>query len=287
MEEKWKNISKKEMLNYFEDGLWYEEIGKIYNKASRTVRNKCSKLGIELERKNKAKKVNYKICIICGKKYIQSKNEGFCSSNCKERSNKTKNQIPIPENATEKGISIIKLRNKGLAYSEIAIELQVAKSTVAYWCNDTTKQKTLEKSKEAKKENPGKYKLQKGIDSFNRREQGSDKPEFCKDWNKKIRTAVSRFARTGEVRHYYQDVIEHLGGLDTKCYLTGDSINIEKDDFNLDHIIPKAKGGTNDLENLGITTPEANASKAYLTIEEYLELCKKVLRNFGYKIEKI
>ena len=37
---------------------------------------------------------------------------------------------------------------------------------------------------------------------------------------------------------------------------------------------------------MGITTPEANASKTDLTVEEYLELCKTVLQNFGYTVTK-
>lgn len=62
------------------------------------------------------------------------------------------------------------------------------------------------------------------------------------------------------------------------------SINM---DYCLDHIVPVSKGGTNELENMGITTPEANASKTDLKIDEYLELCKKVLINFGYSVEKL
>ena len=35
-----------------------------------------------------------------------------------------------------------------------------------------------------------------------------------------------------------------------------------------------------------MTCPEANASKSDLTLEEYLNLCKEVLENFGYTITK-
>lgn len=48
-----------------------------------------------------------------------------------------------------------------------------------------------------------------------------------------------------------------------------------------------SKGGTNDLSNLGITIPIANYSKSDLTVEEYLELCKKVLEHYGYTVNKI
>lgn len=84
----------------------------------------------------------------------------------------------------------------------------------------------------------------------------------------------------------YKDVLAYLGGINTKCYLTGRSIDITKDNYCLDHKIPVSKGGTNALTNMGITCPEANASKCDLTLDEYLNLCVEVLTNFGYKIEK-
>ena len=85
----------------------------------------------------------------------------------------------------------------------------------------------------------------------------------------------------------YKDALEYLGGTLTKCYLTGRDINIFKDDYHFDHIIPACKGGTNDLNNLGITIPIANISKATMTLEEYLDLCKEVLEYHGYKVEKL
>ena len=60
----------------------------------------------------------------------------------------------------------------------------------------------------------------------------------------------------------------------------------EKDDYCFDHIIPVSKGGSNDLSNLGITTPAANYSKSDLTVEEYLNLCKLVLEHHGYTVNK-
>lgn len=92
--------------------------------------------------------------------------------------------------------------------------------------------------------------------------------------NKEVNTAYT-----------YKDALKYLGGTKVKCYLTGRPIDIEKDDYCLDHKIPVAKGGTNDLKNMGITCPEANASKSDLTLSDYLNLCKEVLLNFGYKVE--
>lgn len=66
----------------------------------------------------------------------------------------------------------------------------------------------------------------------------------------------------------YHDALKHLGGTSLKCYLTGTPINILTDDYQLDHILPVSKGGTNELSNMAIATIEANQMKGGLTNEE-------------------
>jgi 5-methylcytosine-specific restriction endonuclease McrA len=62
------------------------------------------------------------------------------------------------------------------------------------------------------------------------------------------------------------------------CYLTGKSINLDHPEtYNLDHIIPASRGGTNDLENLGICLKEANQAKGDLLLEELYDLCDSIL----------
>lgn len=85
----------------------------------------------------------------------------------------------------------------------------------------------------------------------------------------------------------YKEVLKHFEGTKVKCYLTGKEIDITKDSYQLDHITPVSKGGTGEINNMGICIPEANQSKSDMLIEEYLDLCKSVLENFGYKVEKI
>lgn len=80
--------------------------------------------------------------------------------------------------------------------------------------------------------------------------------------------------------------MKFIGGTSIKCYLTGQTINLEKDDYAIDHIIPISKGGTNDLANLGITFYTINQMKSDMTVDELLEKCKQILEYHGYTISK-
>ena len=83
-----------------------------------------------------------------------------------------------------------------------------------------------------------------------------------------------------------KDALKHIGGKDNAyCYLTGEKLNLDRsDEYHFDHILPPRKDGTNDLFNLGVATRNANMSKNDMTVEEYLELCAKVLEHHGYSV---
>lgn len=111
--------------------------------------------------------------------------------------------------------------------------------------------------------------------------------KLCGD--RKMLQSVVRFRkRRGAMRENYShhEAIEHIGGEITTCYLTGEVIDIRKDDFHLDHIYPVSRGGDNSLENLGITVPYANRIKYDMTVEEMLEVCTKILTHNGYEVTK-
>ena len=183
---------------------------------------------------------------------------------------------------------ILELRNKGLTYNQIKKELNCSKSTISYHCNINSKNNMLNRNKQNKLDNKEKYKILTKLSNFN-----SGKVRFFINNNikykrkNKIMDKLYKFNIKNNKFGYvtYEDIIEKFG-LETKCYLTGKNINLEKDNFNFDHIIPSCRGGYNTIDNLGITTPEANISKSYMILDEYLNLCKEVLENFGYKVIK-
>ena len=160
------------------------------------------------------------------------------------------------------GEQIKKLREEGKTYNQIKEILQCAKSTISYHLGDGQKEKSLNRLRKQRKLNPW---LQKG-------------EHFVTDTHPSLESPPKRFSR--------RDLKKHLEGVD-KCYLTGRKIDImDPKSYHFDHITPKSKGGKSIFENLGVTTPEANQAKSDMTVEEFIELCKDVLTNFGYKVEK-
>ncbi len=68
-----------------------------------------------------------------------------------------------------------------------------------------------------------------------------------------------------------------------QCGITGRIL--DRKYAQLDHIIPKSKGGSDRIENLRWTTKEANLMKRDLTDEELLELCSDVMRWIGERVK--
>ena len=69
------------------------------------------------------------------------------------------------------------------------------------------------------------------------------------------------------------------------CYITGEQFDpYDSTQWSLDHITPKSRGGTNELSNAGQTTKLANQMKSDMTVDELIDMCKKVLVNFGHVV---
>lgn len=191
-----------------------------------------------------------------------------------------------PEPKTENQKKMLELRKQGLSFKEIAEELNCTKSTVSYFFREVQRNKTREREKQYE------YWVQrliKNISFFKSRESYYWKKSITKDWKMKLRSATNKFIkRNGYMSKFgYKDALaKYNNNTIINCYLTGDEIDLTKDDYALDHVIPIAQGGSCELDNLGITTPIANASKSSMTEEEYIDLCKKVLIHHGYTVIK-
>jgi 5-methylcytosine-specific restriction endonuclease McrA len=84
----------------------------------------------------------------------------------------------------------------------------------------------------------------------------------------------------------YKDVLEKFG-INPVCYLTGRPIDFNfPESYNLDHVIPRAKGGDNTLSNMNIACRAANMAKNDLLVSEFLELCEEVLLHHGYQVRR-
>lgn len=86
----------------------------------------------------------------------------------------------------------------------------------------------------------------------------------------------------------YKDALIYFNLLNKKtikCYLTGQLIDITKDNYSLDHIKCASKNGNNSLQNMGICSFKANMSKSDMDLTEYLDLCKRVLINYGFEVK--
>lgn len=182
---------------------------------------------------------------------------------------------------------ILELRSQGLSYEEIKNRLGCSKGTIAYHCGNHQKEKNKDRYKQfCKLSHPFKKKIE----------------HYCCDieyniiTNKTIRIIrhkIYRFLRDESMKKTYnkpsfteQDVINKFGEK-PKCYLTGKEIDIyDTKTYQFDHIIPRSRGGDNSLENLGICTRDANQAKRDMLKEEFIELCKSVLENNGYKVNK-
>lgn len=165
---------------------------------------------------------------------------------------------------------ILELRKQGKTYKEICDTLLCSKGLVSYYCGDDQKEKTR---KAQNKRRSGNRLIQR-LEHFRLR---------AKDFQRRTRSGLKSIS---EKNFTTQDVVDKFG-MNTVCYLSGKKINMTTDkDFQFDHIIPASKGGTNDLENLGILDREVNIMKQDMLVEDLLEKCKIILEYNGYKVSK-
>lgn len=182
-------------------------------------------------------------------------------------------------NNTPRKASILKLRSEGKSYREIEKILGCSKSTIAYHCDGGKEKARIKKSLKNRKP------ICRKVSSFRVR---------CSKANhdgvrKKLKTFKRKLSGTryknkshavvNNINKNYtcNDVLKKIGQ-NPICYLTGKKIDLNKPEtYHLDHIVPSSKGGTNDLDNLGICLKEANYAKGELSVKELYKLCEDIL----------
>ena len=64
-----------------------------------------------------------------------------------------------------------------------------------------------------------------------------------------------------------------------KCAITGDELTPDNTAF--DHRVPLADGGSSEKENLQAVLKSVNTSKHEMSMQDYVDMCAKVIKNIG------
>lgn len=180
---------------------------------------------------------------------------------------------------------ILKLREQGKSYNEIHQITGASKGTIAYHCGKDQKKKC----------NYRKSHIHPFVTMRDRFLRETTKPQCVKYTSKSLNTIWSgrimdfhrNKDRSYNTPEFTLEELKNKIGDSPICYLTGEPIDIyQRKTYQFDHIIPRSRGGTNSLDNLGITTKQANQAKNNLTYDEFLELCVQVVQHAGYSITK-
>lgn len=183
--------------------------------------------------------------------------------------------------------TIIELRKKGYSYNKIVMETGCSKGTIAYHCGEGQKEKyRLRNANNREKQHPLKQKIENFI--YRKYKQKSNHNYSKKKVEKIIYQKIVGFSKIKGKDYNYmnftvKDLLNKIGE-EPCCALTGEKINLEDSKtYQLDHIIPCSKGGDNNLDNCQLVCREANQAKGDLTMEEFIELCRKVVDHSSKK----
>jgi len=188
----------------------------------------------------------------------------------------------------------------GQSHKQIRDEVPCSISTVSYHLSAKTRALALKRTRKRRKTLKGT--LDDRVHKFQAAKTGKRKKPAAKAiaettnaqrGNPIERSVASRIikAHTGpprtkaEERAAIREALDLISG-DPRCYLTGDPIDLLNTPWHLDHVVPRSRGGKNGVANMGLTTAVANGAKGDLTVEEFLDLCHRVLKHHGYRVHR-
>lgn len=175
---------------------------------------------------------------------------------------------------------ILELRKQGKSYIEIENILGCSRGTVSYHCGIGQKKKYKDRLKSYRNKNP----IYKRMEGFLKKALAHKVKSCQMEYDN---TKKNKRGRQIETKRNVDDFLEKFGPA-FHCYLTGEKINLnEPKSYQFDHIIPISQGGESSLDNIGLTTKGANVSKNGMMLEEYVELCKRILEHNGFEVKLI
>jgi 5-methylcytosine-specific restriction endonuclease McrA len=185
------------------------------------------------------------------------------------------------------GPKIKALREQGFSYIDIQNTLNCSKGTISYHLGKGQKEKTKKRRANVSHST---YIHVKRINTFQNptvrtQKKLNPKTSFThRQMSKAITAKASKFQKNAAFN--YKDVYAKYGD-HFQCALTGRPLSWNKpQEYEYDHILPIARGGTACMDNLQIVCTDANRAKNDLTEEEFLDLCKEVVLHAGYKVWK-
>jgi hypothetical protein len=189
---------------------------------------------------------------------------------------------------------IIKLRSEGKTYAQITELTGTSKSMISYYVSEFTKIKSYSKTLIRRSSLSA---LSKKIEHFR---CVADKSTYVMNTNYERRAPefwirrnlsfkIGKFQVTKELLNQGVNKMPKINHTFTSedlqaksgstCYLTGRQLDLtDGHSYELDHIIPKYLGGSNDLDNCGIACKNANRAKAHMSTEEFFQLCVEVVK---------
>lgn len=174
---------------------------------------------------------------------------------------------------------ILELRAEGLSYREIQKRLGCSRSTICDHCGEGQREKRIKRRKKYWKRD-----LRNKIDHFTRDKKYKNNRKITIKDSYLFLDKIRRFNEGFEMKFTMEEFLEKYKDKNIECYITGEPIDITKPrTYQFDHIIPRAKGGNNSLENLGICTKQANMAKYDMNYEEFIEFCRKAISHYDLK----